>query len=450
MAEMNADERRQAWEDKIAYDQVKLTASIASLAVKNSPASLTVPTTRLWGAAAVKSAKSVIKVEQKVLTKEEEWLAAYEKRVMHTPYAGVYDFDQLVFAIEQRIDDRNRRDHSINLAASTSAALKSCADLLAGYGGLDYLEYAVYDLAKCSRIRLPQSNDKIELVLVCWEPGQETSDHDGRDGCANNDCLMTVIEGELQEFTFSSAPTSTTGATGVQSQFYKQRNIQEGLVVFNSASSGDVHKLRNRPNDRSVSLHVYVNNNLPVSVPTNSTDSTLTLSSTISASAGVSGSTPKTLDSEPSWWWKRIATIVTLTNKFPPSTITNFLLHSIFFTKLSQTLNFKILKSFANLLVAAEISSVDFENFSNVSIATEISQSESKISPTKICGNCKILKTSSADKKIFVHVQSKLRAWGKKFQFGTQKKLGVKYFIRIWNNLGQTSYLPSNIFQSVL
>ncbi|MFK7782535.1 cysteine dioxygenase [Psychroserpens sp.] len=86
---------------------------------------------------------------------------------------------------------------------------------------------------------------QFELLLLCWEEGQETSihDHDGED------CWVYLLEGEMEEVFYSLE----------QSNRLKERNshlISPHQLSFINDKVG-IHKLKNASEGKTVSLHLY-------------------------------------------------------------------------------------------------------------------------------------------------------------------------------------------------
>lgn len=80
-------------------------------------------------------------------------------------------------------------------------------------------------------------NNHFEIVLICWNPHQETPKH----GHPENGCIMKVLQGELIE-------TRTIG------HFEKKTKLRAGDVAF--ISKKDTHIIENG-NTQSISLHIY-------------------------------------------------------------------------------------------------------------------------------------------------------------------------------------------------
>lgn len=84
-----------------------------------------------------------------------------------------------------------------------------------------------------------------ELILLCWEEGQETAIH-GHDG---EDCWVYLLEGAMEEVLFSLNDHSQLEQIVVQSIVPNQLTFMNDKLGF--------HKLRNVNHGRSMSLHVY-------------------------------------------------------------------------------------------------------------------------------------------------------------------------------------------------
>jgi len=84
-----------------------------------------------------------------------------------------------------------------------------------------------------------------ELILLCWEQGQETSIH-GHDG---EDCWVYLLEGEMEEVFFT---------IDNDNDLRKERSqiISPNQMTFMNDKIG-FHKLRNSSHGKSISLHLY-------------------------------------------------------------------------------------------------------------------------------------------------------------------------------------------------
>lgn len=151
-----------------------------------------------------------------------------------------------------------------SLSNDSPFTLKNCSKILHSYSstGTDYMSYIKFNENGYQRIKLPQSTDQFDLVLICWNKNQETKIHNHPE----KGCLMIVLQGELTEKVYDvvhiahidnadvSATANTPTPVGSVSLKYSQ-NLQAGLVSFRQGSK-DVHKISNG-DEKSVSLHIY-------------------------------------------------------------------------------------------------------------------------------------------------------------------------------------------------
>jgi len=85
-----------------------------------------------------------------------------------------------------------------------------------------------------------------ELLLLCWDEGQESAIHDH----AGQDCWMAVLDGELEETHFRAAT-----AAGTPLEAGKARVFSKGQVAYIHDEIA-LHLIRPR-GGRGVSLHLY-------------------------------------------------------------------------------------------------------------------------------------------------------------------------------------------------
>lgn len=88
-------------------------------------------------------------------------------------------------------------------------------------------------------------NERLELILLCWEPNQVTPIHDH----GGEECWVKVIDGELMETIYEP---------------FEDNELEE--LVSKTSKAGDIsymadfigfHRLENSHNGRSMSLHLY-------------------------------------------------------------------------------------------------------------------------------------------------------------------------------------------------
>ena len=109
----------------------------------------------------------------------------------------------------------------------------------------EYTPYCIWDKDKYQRVVLEKKED-YELVLMCWEKGQETfiHDHDGNQG------WIIALHGALEEqLYFNTEEMSPLKLKSVQ-------NMQKGQVSYINDDIG-IHRVRNIHSGRSISLHCY-------------------------------------------------------------------------------------------------------------------------------------------------------------------------------------------------
>ena len=88
-------------------------------------------------------------------------------------------------------------------------------------------------------------NDFMELVVICWLPGQSSAVHDH----GKSNCLYLVLDGEMQEELFElpangGEPVATTSRTFARSD-------------ITIAAMDDIHRISNAAKTKLVTLHMY-------------------------------------------------------------------------------------------------------------------------------------------------------------------------------------------------
>lgn len=90
--------------------------------------------------------------------------------------------------------------------------------------------------------------DAYELILLCWEPGQETPIH-----ChGGQECWVYMLQGTLGETRFNLDKTTETLTPD------KYMELYEGKFSYMNDDMG-LHALKNLNKGRSMSLHLYMN-----------------------------------------------------------------------------------------------------------------------------------------------------------------------------------------------
>lgn len=88
-------------------------------------------------------------------------------------------------------------------------------------------------------------DNNFELILICWDKGQDTAihDHDGED------CWVYLLQGSLEEDYFRLNKAA-------QLELTKTVILQKDQITKSDKDSG-FHRLRNSTLQRALSLHVY-------------------------------------------------------------------------------------------------------------------------------------------------------------------------------------------------
>lgn len=88
-------------------------------------------------------------------------------------------------------------------------------------------------------------NEKFELILLCWEPGQITPIHDH----GGEECWVRIIEGDFRETIYKDDAAGDLNK--VKSSIAKANDVTY-MIDFMG-----FHSLENLSNKRSMSLHLY-------------------------------------------------------------------------------------------------------------------------------------------------------------------------------------------------
>jgi len=115
--------------------------------------------------------------------------------------------------------------------------LSTIKPLLEDYKSTDWVKWSNFSHLNYKR-NLVYRDDKIEILLLCWNPEQQTSVHDH----SHNGCIVKLLEGELIETIFS------------QKQIQSHKLLQDDITYLDNSIG--VHKIENG-RLYSVSLHIY-------------------------------------------------------------------------------------------------------------------------------------------------------------------------------------------------
>jgi hypothetical protein len=99
---------------------------------------------------------------------------------------------------------------------------------------------AIFNLKKYNKIKLTDfSNDKFELIIICWDENSETLIHDHPD----NGCVLYLIDGVLEEELYNKSLKL------IKKSVYRPKNIS---YMHNVKG---YHKIKCQ--QKAISLHIY-------------------------------------------------------------------------------------------------------------------------------------------------------------------------------------------------
>ena len=112
----------------------------------------------------------------------------------------------------------------------------------------DFEPYAHFSKKHYTRNCIARTKE-FELILLCWEEGQETPVH-----CHNNqECWVYVIDGEFEEVRFVESERKDE-----EIEVERELQLEEDGISYMNDDMG-YHKLENVNDGRSMSLHLYMN-----------------------------------------------------------------------------------------------------------------------------------------------------------------------------------------------
>lgn len=112
----------------------------------------------------------------------------------------------------------------------------------------DYEPYAHFSREHYTRNCIART-DEFELILICWEEGQETPVH-----CHNNqECWVYVVKGEFDEYRFVESEKADEDL-----KIKRELNLEKNGISYMNDDMG-FHSLSNVNDGRSMSLHLYMN-----------------------------------------------------------------------------------------------------------------------------------------------------------------------------------------------
>jgi cysteine dioxygenase len=120
--------------------------------------------------------------------------------------------------------------------------LQELSFYLAEYKGVDWKPYKYFTASHYTRFTY-KLNEILEIVLICWEPGQFCPLHDHPKG----GCLIRILQGEMKQTTY-------------------ELDVNPRLIGTNTMTVNDIvymegnamgHEMQNVSGKRAVSLHLY-------------------------------------------------------------------------------------------------------------------------------------------------------------------------------------------------
>lgn len=128
----------------------------------------------------------------------------------------------------------------------TTTSRKNYNKLLTNFdfSTINFESYKTWSIEKYTRNCL-YKDANFELILLCWEKGQQTPIH-GHNG---QDCWVFLLEGSMEEVFFSMGDNDSLTVCG-------SHPVMPNQVTFMNDGQG-FHQLKNDAKGRSVSLHLY-------------------------------------------------------------------------------------------------------------------------------------------------------------------------------------------------
>lgn len=120
--------------------------------------------------------------------------------------------------------------------------------LLQSYNGDDYRQFIEFSDYNYTR-NIMYINNVIEIVLICWNIGQQSTIHDH----PHNGCLMKMVEGNLIEEVYSKVDSNYR----VSSYKYDSTNYLDHGDIRYQENKYIIHKISNSFMNPAISLHIY-------------------------------------------------------------------------------------------------------------------------------------------------------------------------------------------------
>jgi len=107
----------------------------------------------------------------------------------------------------------------------------------------DVSDFATWSTEKYTRNCI-EINDRFELILLCWEPGQKTPVHDH----GGEECWVYFVNSEFEEVIYEKDNSEL--------RVKKTLSVSPGSVTYMADFMG-VHSLQNTGSQRGFSIHLY-------------------------------------------------------------------------------------------------------------------------------------------------------------------------------------------------
>ena len=109
-------------------------------------------------------------------------------------------------------------------------------------------KYIVWDYkVPYTRNKIATSNDKYELLVLCWNPGKESKIHNH----PGDGCYVKVISGSMKESIYK-----VSGSQLNRLSLLSESTASSGHVCYIDDSVG-LHRLGNPTDEGAITLHLY-------------------------------------------------------------------------------------------------------------------------------------------------------------------------------------------------
>lgn len=112
------------------------------------------------------------------------------------------------------------------------------------YTGNDWKKYVSLDDEKYTR-NIIFTNDKIEIILICWNNRQSSCIHDHPD----YGCLFRILDGELHEYVYVFSNDNNIKISNINVLSKNQLSYKQG--------NKELHTIINNKDSPTMSLHIY-------------------------------------------------------------------------------------------------------------------------------------------------------------------------------------------------